>query len=253
MGICHGEILPGDKVRRMGNDVDILAFGAHADDVEIGMGGSLAKYAALGKKILICDLTKAELSSNGTVKKRIQEAKRAAAILGVERISLDLPDRGLFMNKDAIDEIVAIIRRYRPKLLFAPYYEDRHPDHGNCMRLVEEAAFSAGIRKYREETGPGVEGPHKANHLYLYMINGFHKPDFLIDISETISQKLDSLRAYESQFQKDENAVETPLVNGYIETVEARERLFGHGAGVAYAEGFISKKPLLLSADLLGD
>lgn len=243
--------MQGGKVRRMENNVDILAFGAHPDDVEIGMGGSLAKYAALGRKILICDLTKAELSSNGTVKQRIQEAERAAVILGVERISLDLPDRGLYVNKQALDEIVTVIRKYKPKLLFAPYYEDRHPDHGNCMRLVEEAAFSAGIRKYGEEAGLGP--PHKANHLHLYMINGFHKPDFLIDISETIDQKLDSLRAYESQFQKGENGVETPLVNGYIETVEARERLFGREAGVAYAEGFISKKPLLLSADLLGD
>jgi N-acetylglucosamine malate deacetylase 1 len=250
MDIWRGETSPAARVTIMESKLDILAFGAHADDVEIGMGGTLAKYAALGRKILICDLTKAELSSNGTVVRRIDESKKAAAVLGVERITLDLPDRGLFMQAAAIDKIVDVIRQYKPKLIFAPFYEDRHPDHGNCARLVEEAAFSAGIGKYRGETGLK---PHKAQNMYLYMINGFHKPDFLVDISETIDQKLNSLRAYESQFQKRESGVETPLVNGYIETVEARERLFGRQAGVNYAEGFFSKKPILLSADLLGE
>ncbi|RFU66072.1 bacillithiol biosynthesis deacetylase BshB1 [Peribacillus glennii] len=230
--------------------MDIVAFGAHADDVEIGMGGTIAKYAALGKKILICDLTKAELSSNGTVETRMKEAEKAASILGVKRISLDLPDRGLYMTEEAVGKIATVIRQYKPKLLFAPYYEDRHPDHGNCARLLEEAAFSAGIRKYMEHSE--VEA-HKAENLYLYMINGFHKPDFVVDISDAIGQKLDSLRAYESQFKKSETGAMTPLVNGYLESVEARERLFGQGAGVAYAEGFISKKPLLLSYDLLGE
>lgn len=250
MAIWRGVTLSMNKVRQVENNIDILAFGAHADDVEIGMGGTLAKYAALGKKIVICDLTKAELSSNGTVERRLQEADTAASVLGVKRISLDLPDRGLFLTAEAIDNIVTVIRQYKPKLLFAPYFEDRHPDHGNCARLVEEAFFSAGIGKYME--GSGLPA-HKADNLYLYMINGFHEPDFLVDISDTIGQKLDSLRAYESQFQKSETGVNTPLVNGYIEAVEARERMFGQSAGVTYAEGFISKKPIVLSADLLGE
>ncbi|WP_409301351.1 bacillithiol biosynthesis deacetylase BshB1 [Peribacillus sp. SCS-155] len=234
----------------MEEKADILAFGAHADDVEIGMGGTLAKYAAMGKRIMICELTNAELSSNGTVKLRKEEAKRAADILGVERVTLNMPDRGLFLSKELVDEVVDVIREYKPRLLFAPFLEDRHPDHGNCARIVEEAAFSAGIRKYG--TGRDME-PHKADGLYYYMINGFHKPDFVVDITETIDRKLDSLRAYKSQFVKSAGGVDTPLVNGYIETVEARERLFGTEAGVSYAEGFLSKKPILLSRDLLGE
>jgi N-acetylglucosamine malate deacetylase 1 len=234
----------------MAEKADILAFGAHADDVEIGMGGTLAKYAALGKRIVICELTNAELSSNGTVELRKEEAKRAAKILGVERLTLNMPDRGLFLSKGLIDEVVDVIRQYKPRLLFAPYLEDRHPDHGNCARIVEEAAFSAGIRKYG--TGTDME-PHKVSGFYYYMINGFHKPDFVVDITETIDRKLESLRAYGSQFVKGAGGVDTPLVNGYIETVEARERLFGTEAGVPYAEGFLSKKPILLSRDLLGE
>jgi N-acetylglucosamine malate deacetylase 1 len=229
----------------------ILAFGAHADDVEIGMGGSIAKLAANGKGVGICDLTDADLSSNGTIELRKQEAKKAAEILGVtKRLSLGLPDRGLLLNEEFIREIASVIRRYQPQIVFAPYYEDRHPDHGNCARLVEEAVFSAGIRKYVTKNG---EEPHKVPRLYFYMINGFHKPDFSIDISNTMEQKIAALRAYKSQFEQTEDSVETPLVNGYIETVEARERLFGQQVGVKFAEGFKSKVPILLFRDLIGD
>lgn len=229
---------------------DILAFGAHADDVEIGMGGTLAKYAQMGKKIIICDLTKAEMSSNGTVERRIEEAKRAADILGVGRISLDLPDRGLYMKDEYIKQIISVIRRYKPALVFAPYVADRHPDHGNAARLVEEAVFSAGVRKVM---GNEPFGAHRVRNMYYFMINGFHKPDFVIDISEYMPKKIASLQAYESQFIKTDLTVDTPLVNGYIETVEARERMFGKEVGVNYAEGFMSKKPLLLHFDLIGE
>lgn len=230
--------------------LDILAFGAHADDVEIGMGGTIAKYAALGKKIGICDLTKAELSSNGNVDTRIKEAKTAAAILGVDiRETLDLPDRGLFHHEEYINKIVSVIRNFQPKLVFAPYFEDRHPDHGHCAHLVEEAVFSAAIRKYQTDG----KQPHRVKNIYFYMINGFHKPDFVIDISSFIDKKIASLNAYESQFSKDEQSFQTPLINGYIEAIEARERLFGKEVGVAYAEGFMKKRPLVINLDIFGE
>ncbi|AKS38654.1 MULTISPECIES: bacillithiol biosynthesis deacetylase BshB1 [Anoxybacillus] len=226
----------------------MLAFGAHPDDVEIGMGGTIAKYAQQGYDIGICDLTLAELSSNGTIHTRQQEAKRAADILGVRtRIQLQLPDRGLTIQKEHIDPIVTVIRTYRPRIVFAPYWEDRHPDHGQCAKLVEEAVFSAAIRRY------GELPPHRVQAVYFYMINGFHRPQFVIDISDTIDKKLASLRAYESQFERMSGSVDTPLTNGYIETVESRERLFGKEVGVSFAEGFISKKPLILAHDLLGE
>lgn len=230
--------------------LDILAIGAHADDVEIGMGGTIAKYTSMGKKIGICDLTKADLSSNGTVALRLQEAEKAAEILGVSvRETLDLPDRGLYIIEEYIKKVASVIRQYRPKLLFIPYFEDRHPDHGNCARLVEEAVFSAGIRKF--DTGDELL-PHRVESTYYYMINGFHKPDFFIDISNHMDKKKMSLQAYESQFVKSDSSYDTPLVNGYIEYVEARERLFGKDAGVAFAEGFKTKTPLVIG-DLLGE
>jgi bacillithiol biosynthesis deacetylase BshB1 len=229
----------------------MLAFGAHPDDVEIGMGGTIAKYAQKGYRIGICDLTLAELSSNGTVETRQKEAKKAADILRVHtRLQLHFPDRGLEQKEEYIRKLVTIIRTYRPKLVFAPYWVDRHPDHGHCAKLVEEAVFSSAIRRYEDEQQLPA---HRVDSLYFYMINGFHRPNFVVDISETIDQKLASLRAYESQFQRADDSVETPLTNGYIETVESRERLFGKEVGVAFAEGFIATKPLLLSNDLLGE
>ena len=230
--------------------LDILAFGAHSDDVEIGMGGTIAKYTKKGFQIGICDLTQAELSSNGTVETRKNEAALAAEILGASpRISLTLPDRGLFPSQAAIREAVAVIRKHKPKLVFVPYPKDRHPDHGHAAEIVEEAVFSAGIHKYEDaEKQPA----HKVQNVYYYMINGFHKPEFVIDISETINQKKESLAAYQSQFTRSRQSVETPLTNGYIETVEAREKLLGKEVGVAYAEGFFSKRTLLLNNDLFG-
>ena len=226
------------------NSIDLLAFGAHADDVEIGMGGTIAKYNRLGYKVAICDLTKAELSSNGTVERRQKEAKKAQEILGVEkRIQLNIPDRGIYITDEYIKKTVSIIRKLRPRVVFAPYYEDRHPDHGNCANLIKEAVFSARIKNFEDEKNLPA---HKVDDLYFYMINGFHKPSFIVDISRDIDVKVQALKAYESQFIQQPNSVETPLTNGYIETVLARERLFGKEVNIEYGEGFMSDTPLLL-------
>lgn len=239
------------KVRAMINKIDILSFGAHADDVEIGMGATIAKYTSEGKTVVICDLTKAELSSNGTVELRQREAMRAAEILGVEeRITLNLQDRDLLLSQDAIRQVAHIIRTYQPEIVFVPYEKDRHPDHGNCARIVEEAFFSAGINKY--QTGFD-DIPYRPKQLYYYMINGFSTPDFVIDVSNVYKKKKESLEAYKSQFIKQAGSVDTPLTNNYMQALEAREFLFGKEVGTLYAEGFKVRAPILLNRDLLGD
>ncbi len=224
--------------------LEVLAFGAHADDVEIGMGGTIAKYSRQGYSIGICDLTRAELSSNGNVDLRQEEAQRAQSILGVQkRIQLNIPDRGISITEDQIKKVVTMIRQYQPKIVFAPYLEDRHPDHGNCAKLVKEAIFSAGIRKYEDELHLP---PHKVNELYYYMINGFHRPSFIIDITNEVDVKIAALQAYESQFIKQPGSVDTPLTNNYISSVLARESLYGKEVGVEYGEGFMSEGPILV-------
>lgn len=225
--------------------LDILVFGAHPDDAEIGMGGTIAKHAAAGCRIGLCDLTRAELSSNGTVEIRRKEADQALSLLGAAvRTNLELPDRGLFVTEQYIKLIVQEIRRWRPRIVFAPYWEDRHPDHIACSKLVQEAVFNAKLRKYMPDTSA-----HTVEKTLYYFINDVHEPDVIVDVSSVYGQKTDALRAYQSQFESGSNTVKTPLNQAYLERVEARDLLLGQQCGAAYAEGFISKQPVLL--DLL--
>lgn len=222
--------------------LDILVFGAHADDAEIGMGGTIAKHVQAGYRVGVCDLTEAEMSSNGTVELRRQEAAAASAVLGLSaRTNLGLPDRGLSGSMEQIERIVAEIRYFRPRIVFAPYWVDRHPDHVNCSRLIEEAVFNAKLRRYLPELpAAGVE------QLFYYYINDVEQVSLVTDVSAQYEVKRRSLLAYRSQFDSasaGEDRVSTPLTNRYVERVEARDSLLGQVRGWQYAEGFAIKRP----------
>ncbi len=230
--------------------VDMLCFGAHPDDVEIGMAGTIHKHVRDGLKVGIVDLTKGELSSNGTVAGRQREAAQAADILGVEqRVNLGFPDRGLTVNDALLWKIVVLVRRFRPKVVCLPYAEDRHPDHRQTARIVEEAVFSANIRKYQREQD--AVPPHRVEQMYYYFFNEVAKPDVIIDISEQMEIKKKALLAYASQFQAEAAEVETRLNTGFVEAIEARDQLFGKWVNVRYAEAFVVKQPLLLQQLIL--
>ncbi|MCL6602353.1 MAG: bacillithiol biosynthesis deacetylase BshB1 [Paenibacillus sp.] len=221
--------------------LDILIFGAHADDAEIGMAGTIAKHTAAGFSVGLCDLTAAEMSSNGTVEQRKLEAQQAADLLGVKvRTNLGLPDRGLFMTQENLDAVTAEIRKFSPELVFAPYWEDRHPDHIACSKLVEEAVFNAKLRKYMPEL-PVVTAPQ----LYFYFINDLGRTDLIVDVTDHYTAKENALSCYRSQFQKTpgEEYVSTPLNNGYIERIRSRDTLLGQRRLIPYAEGFATKVP----------
>lgn len=226
----------------MDRTVDLLVFGAHPDDAEIGMGATIAKHTRNGYRVAICDLTDAEMSSNGTVETRREEARDAARVLGLtDRSNLRLPDRGLFVNAEQIALIVEQIRKYRPRLVFAPYWQDRHPDHVTCSHLVQEAVFNAKLRNYM---------PHlpaaPVEQLYFYFINDVHEADIMIDVTADYETKRSALKAYRTQFTAVEglsDAVKTPLNQGYLERVEARDKLLGQKHLLEYAEGFVSKLP----------
>ncbi|MDR7313943.1 bacillithiol biosynthesis deacetylase BshB1 [Brevibacillus nitrificans] len=228
------------------SSLDILAIGAHPDDVEIGASGSLLLAAKQGKRVGILDLTYAELSSNGNVERRQQEAAAADKLLGVvERYNFGLPDRGLeAVKEEAIRKVVELIRTTRPQIVLAPYHQDRHPDHESVSRIVREAVFSAGIRKYLADQTPPAYRP---SQLLYYFINSTVTPQVVVDVTSVYSEKIEVLRCYRSQFELEEGSVTTPLTNGYLEMVEYRERLFGQQAGVTYAEGFMSATPYVLA------
>lgn len=226
----------------MSKTLDILIFGAHADDAEIGMGATIAKHTKSGLKVGLCDLTYAEMSSNGTVETRIEEAELAASILGVKvRTNLGLPDRGLFATEANIERVTQEIRKFKPRIVFAPYWQDRHPDHVACSGLVQEAVFNAKLRKYLPDSEPvNVE------QMYFYFINDVYEADLMVDVTDYYDEKIASLSAYRSQFITGHGTVATPLNQGYIERVEARDRVLGQKRLLMYAEGFVSKLPLVV-------
>lgn len=227
----------------MDKRLDLLVFGAHPDDAEIGMGATIYKHVKAGYAVGICDLTRAELSSNGDVATRAAEAEEASRLLGLTvRVNLGFPDRGLYRDADLVARIAAEIRRFRPRFVFAPYFQDRHPDHVRCSELVEEAVFNAKLRRYLPDLAPVT-----VERLYFYYINDVFEPGVVVDVSDVYPAKTRALAAYRSQFTPprdgDSKLVATPLNQGYLERVEARDRLLGQRVNCAYAEGFYCRLP----------
>jgi len=229
---------------RKADKLDLLVFGAHPDDAEIGMGGTIAKHAAAGFAVGICDLTLAEMSSNGDPELRQREAAAASEALGLAyRSNLALPDRGLRGGEEQIERIVREIRAMRPRFVFAPYWKDRHPDHVACSALIEEAVFNAKLRRWKPDAPAWT-----VEKLYFYYINDVEPPAVAVDVTETYEAKTAALRAYRSQFEPTgSDAVATPLTQGYLRKVEQRDALLGNALGVRYAEGFAAKSPQLVS------
>ncbi|WP_110932521.1 bacillithiol biosynthesis deacetylase BshB1 [Paenibacillus bouchesdurhonensis] len=225
--------------------LDILVIGAHADDAEIGMSGTIAKQAAAGYKVGIIDLTEAELSSNGNVQLRQEEAAAASRVLGLShRSNLGLPDRSLHASPENIAAVTEAIRSLSPDIVFAPYWEDRHPDHVAASKLVEEAVFNAKLRRYM----PNISAI-PAPDLYYYFINDWRTPDLLVDVTAFYPLKEQALECYRSQFGQavaGEDVALTPLNQGYVERVKARDALLGQRKLIPYAEGFAVKSPYLI-------
>jgi bacillithiol biosynthesis deacetylase BshB1 len=226
----------------MTQQLDVLIFGAHPDDAEIGMGATIFKHTNAGYRVGVCDLTYAEMSSNGNKETRKQEADAAADILGLTtRTNLGLPDRGLFVCQEQIEAIVLEIRKFKPRIVFAPYWEDRHPDHIVCSQLVQQAVFNAKLRKYLPNA-PAVT----VEQLYFYFINDVYAADLMVDVSECYAPKIDALRAYTTQFLSAPaggDYVATPINQGFLQALEARDRLLGQNRQMNFAEGFIAKLP----------
>lgn len=224
-------------------NVDLLAFGAHPDDVEIGAGGIIAKHHKEGFTTAICSLTEAELSSNGTVENRRIEAQRAVEILGVTgHYNLGLPDRGITGSPEQLAKVTQIIRQLRPKVVIAPYLEDRHPDHVACSRVVKEAVFNAGLKNYHTS---GNESYHRVEQFYYYFINDIVKADLIIDISDIYETKIEALLAYSSQFSRTEDKVATPINSPtFLSMIRGRDQMWGQMVGIQYGEGLVSPRPI---------
>jgi N-acetylglucosamine malate deacetylase 1 len=223
--------------------VDLLAFGPHPDDIEIGIGGTIAKHAALGLTVGLCDLTAGEMGSNGTVEERLAEADTARGLLGARwRVNLRLPDRALGSDAAHAARIAALVRRARPRVIAIPYWSDRHPDHVSASELLTDAIFNAGLRKF------DVEGEAwKAEWVCYYFINDSAPPSFLVDVSDHYETKRRALASHVTQFRPSAaGAVATRLTSPtFSQLIESRDAHFGALAGVRFAEGFVVREPVV--------
>jgi N-acetylglucosamine malate deacetylase 1 len=233
---------------------DILAFGAHPDDTELGCSGTLHSLVKQGKSVVVADLTRGEMGSRGTVKKRLEEARKAAGILGLsDRVNLGLPDTELVNSREHQRVIIECVRRFRPHICILPAPADRHPDHGDAARLITDAIFYSGLIKI-DTKGPDrkPQQPHRPAHVLHYMQDQSFDPDFVFDISDSIEVKEQAIRAFATQFDvadpgdEPETYISDP---SFFEALRARARHFGHLAGFTYGEGFIyASKPVPLSS-----
>lgn len=225
--------------------LDILAFGVHPDDVELGCSGTLLAALAEGKKVGIVDLTRGELGTRGTIETRKKEATNAAAILGVQiRENLGMAD-GFFQNDETNQrKVITAIRKYRPEIILANAFEDRHPDHGRSAKLVADAAFLSGLRKIETMEEGQLQDIWKPSYVFHYIQDRFIQPSFVVDISAYMDQKMESVLAYSTQFfNPGLNEPQTYISSSqFLETVKARALMMGKRIGVAYAEGFYTEK-----------
>jgi len=228
--------------------LDLLAFGAHPDDVELGAGATIAKEISLGKKVGIIDLTRGELGSRGSAAIRDQEAASAANILGVSvRENMNFPD-GFFQNTPALQlEIIAKIRQYQPEVVFCNAIRDRHIDHGKGSALVSDACFLSGLVKI-ETQGPAGETqqPWRPKQVYHYIQWENITPDFVINVSDYMDKKQEAILAYSSQFyDPNSDAPQTPISSkNFLDSVRYRAQDLGRLIGVAAAEGFTAERPV---------
>lgn len=222
------------------DEVDLLVFGPHPDDIEIGMAGTVALHASLGHRVGLCDLTAGEMGSNGTVDERKAEADAAAAVLGVRwRVNLALPDRALGTSPDHASRVAALVRRARPRTVALPYWVDRHPDHVAASALVADAVFSAGLRRF-----PTEGEAWKVRWACYYFINDHAPPSFAVDVSAHYETKRRALACHASQFTpRGPDAVGTRLTSTrFRQRIESRDAYFGAEIGVAFAEGFVVRQ-----------
>jgi bacillithiol biosynthesis deacetylase BshB1 len=223
--------------------LDLLAFGPHPDDIEIGIGGTIARHTSLGLRVGLCDVTAGEMGSNGTPEERMAEAEAARAVLGAAwRENLRWPDRRIGKDPAHVDEAAAFIRRHRPRVVAVPHWGDRHPDHVATSKVLTEAVFNAGLRRYQA----GGEA-WKVDWICYYFVNDGAPPSFLVDVSEHYERKQEALDCHVSQFEAERpNRVATRLnAPLFRQLIQSRDAQFGALAGVRWAEGFIVREPIL--------
>lgn len=229
--------------------LDILAIAAHPDDVELGAGGTIIKAIREGKKVGILDLTRGELGSRGTPEIRAEEAGKASELMGLSfRGNVNLPDGFLTNSKEFQMQIVPFIRQFQPEIVLTNAVDDRHPDHGKGSKLVSDACFLSGLRTIQTKGENGEAQSHwRPKWVYHFIQDRYIHPDFIVDVSDVWTEKMDAIRAYASQFYSPgkKGEPDTPISSPeFIDFLDARGREFGRNIGAKYGEGFTAERPV---------
>ena len=229
--------------------VDVLAIGAHPDDVELGCGGTIAKLISEGKKVAILDLTEGELGTRGTNETRAIEAKNAAEILGISaRENLKMRDGFLINSEEYQLRIIKAIRTYQPEIVFCNAVDDRHPDHAKAAKLASDACFLSGLIKIETEESGKKQEKWRPKQVFHYIQWKNLEPDFVIDISGFLDKKIESCLAYKTQFYDPTSTEPTTPISSksFLDSITYRAQDLGRLAGVEHAEGFTTEKTLAL-------
>ena len=236
--------------------LDILAFGAHPDDIELGCSGTIAKEISFGKKVGIIDLTRGELGTRGSVEIRNSESSKAAEILGISvRENLDMRD-GFFINDEEHQlKVIKMLRKYKPEIVLCNAIDDRHIDHGKGSKLVSDSCFLSGLHQIKTEINGEAQDSWRPKVVYHYLQWKNLEPDFVVDISGFMDVKMESILAYNSQFYNpNTNEPESPITSkNFLDSVKYRAQDLGRIIGTEYAEGFTVERYLAVNSlsDLL--
>lgn len=225
---------------------DILAFGVHPDDVELGCSGTILAAIQQGKKVGLVDLTRGELGTRGNAETRNAESEAAARVLGIHaRENLEMADGFFEHNQENILKVIRAIRKYSPDIILCNAPEDRHPDHGRSCKLVTDAAFLSGLRKIEtlDDNGKTQEA-WRPKYVFHYIQDKYIEPDFIFDISEFHDKKREAIQCYATQFYNPELDEPNTYISSpeFLESITAREIILGKRIGVRYAEGFLTEK-----------
>lgn len=227
--------------------LDILVFAAHPDDAELSMGGTIAKFTSNGFKVGVIDLTRAELSTRGNVKIRAQETAKASKILNLSiRENLGIEDGGITLSKENLKKTVAAIRKYKPSIVFAPYFNDRHPDHIDASRLIKRSVFSSGLEKFKTFLSGKSQIPFRPKKIFYYMQTYLFEPTVIVDISEHFQTKMKSVREYKSQFHNPELKKSDTFISKpeFLDYVKARAEFYGFQLRKKYGEPFYCEEAI---------
>ncbi|PWA06719.1 bacillithiol biosynthesis deacetylase BshB1 [Flavobacterium laiguense] len=218
--------------------IDILAFGAHPDDVECAAAGVLIKHIGMGKTVAIIDLTTGEMGSYGTPQSRKSEAATASKILGIQhREQLNLLDGSIENNEESRLKVIQMIRKYQPDIVLCNAIHDRHPDHANAAKLVADACFLSGLKMKTTFDDNEEQKAWRPKAVYHYIQDYYIEPDFVIDISSEMDTKLKAIRAFESQFVT-ANSNDANGISGLIDQIKSTNSIFGRPINAKFAEGF---------------